>query len=138
MASASSDSVPSEGDIVSRMRAAIGLVDDLIERVEDYELPKVVATVSMTNSNGRPPASSNSSAIQSQVGGTPPPLSVQPNGNSEADSGVRGKRGSSTSTVDAYRANGSDAQLLLKFYRRMEPGFATEDKVAQASQQATI
>jgi hypothetical protein len=28
------------------MRAAIGLVDDLIERVEDYEIPKVVATVS--------------------------------------------------------------------------------------------
>ena len=35
------------------MRAAIGLVDDLIERVEDYEIPKVVATVSTTNSDSR-------------------------------------------------------------------------------------
>ena len=136
VASPSSDTVPSEGDIVSRMRAAIGLVDDLIERVEDYEIPKVVATVSTTND--RPAASSSSSANQSRAD-APPPLPTERIGNrSEGSNGasskVRGNRGSTANTVDAYHATGSDAQLLLRFYSRMEPGFATEEKVAQASQ----
>jgi hypothetical protein len=138
VASPTSDSVPSEGDIVSRMRAAIGLVDDLIERVEDYEIPKVVATVSTTNSKDQPVASNSSSASRSGDG-APPPLPANRNGNRSEDSngassGLRGDRGSKTSTVDAYHATGSDAQLLLRFYSRMEPGFATEEKVAQASQ----
>ena len=73
-----SDSVPSEGDIVSRMRAAIGLVDDLIERVEDYEIPKVVATVSTANSTGDRDSDTGrqrqtDKGGQSRAGPAPPP-----------------------------------------------------------------
>lgn len=147
VASPTSDGVPSEGDIVSRMRAAIGLVDDLIERVEDYEIPKVVATVSTTNSADQPAVGSSGASQSGQVGPPAPPAKSKiPNprdGNRGAGlsgasrSGKRSNHGASTSTANGYHATGSDTQLLLRFYSRTEPAFATEEKVAQASHPMT-
>ena len=42
------------------MRAAIGLVDNMIERVDDLEVPKVVATLSSATTTARPTSSSSS------------------------------------------------------------------------------
>ena len=121
------------------MRAAIGLVDDLIERVEDYEIPKVVATVSTTNPTDQSTTGSSSQSARAGAPTAANTMSSNRNGNSveNASSNVPrpDSRGSATrsATVDAYRATGSDAQLLLRFYSRVEPGFSTEEKVAQAS-----
>jgi hypothetical protein len=155
VASPASDSgVPSEGDIVSRMRAAIGLVDDLIERVEDYEIPKVVATVSTNQQQQQeheqqqplpppppggggtmPPAAPSKSKGKGSGGGGA--AASRSNGGSSSSRGGGGGSPGSTAAaaavIDGYHATGSDAQLLLRFYRRVEPGFATEDKVAQVS-----
>jgi hypothetical protein len=135
--SPSENTVPTDGDIVSRMRAAIGLVDDLIERVEDYEIPKVVATVSVN----QPPAGKDG-------GGFPPPPG---NGGGSTGTGTGPKKKSPKKSspvrpppssprdrpspqrreADAYYASSSDTAMLMKFYRKVEPGFATEEKVAQ-------
>ena len=84
LVAAPKEGIPS-GDIVSRMRAAIGLVDDLIERVDvrrcfcglillqrlsivdvamrqDYEIPKVVATVSKPGEQPIPAPSTGAGA----------------------------------------------------------------------------
>ena len=94
LVAAPKEGIPS-GDIVSRMRAAIGLVDDLIERVDvrccfcclvlsccrwllscmdvamrqDYEIPKVVATVSKPGEQPIPAPSTGAGAGAGSSGG---------------------------------------------------------------------
>ena len=93
LVAAPKEGIPS-GDIVSRMRAAIGLVDDLIERVDvrccfcgvvlccqcwlvivdvamrqDYEIPKVMATVSKPGEQPIPAPSTGAGAGAGSSGG---------------------------------------------------------------------